>query len=533
MSTSAPSKTPSIKDWPSPASENLPRMRVGAPVTGKSLMVMGTASDVGKSAVVTGLGRLLARSGVRVAPFKAQNMSNNAAVCPGGGEIGRAQAVQAEACGLEPTTDMNPVLLKPESETGCQVVINGRAQFQMTTRDYQSYCRAAWPQIVASYSRLAAQFEMVLIEGAGGAAEVNLRDRDVVNWPMAELANAPVLIVADIDKGGALAALVGTVELLSLAERSRVRGLIINKFRGDPGLLTDGLRIVEDKTGIPVLGVLPYVEDFQIPREDSASLKSGTGSREHRPISVVVVRLPRISNYTDFDPLAREPDVDLQYLDRPEGSERCDVICLPGTKNTIADLNWLRESGWDRYITGHYHAGGSVIGICGGYQMLGRVIADPQHVESSTSEVPGLGLLEVETFFEREKITALVEAIDAASGIKISGYEIHCGRINRFQNPCPFTICQRDGRSVNEPEGAVSADGRVLGTSIHGSMDVPAFRRRYLNQIRGRKGLPWLENTGEDPQKLRRQAYNRWADLIAGNLDIGSLEGLTGVSFVK
>lgn len=492
-------------------------------------MVMGTASDVGKSAIVTGLCRLLARSGARVAPFKAQNMSNNAAVCPGGGEIGRAQAVQAEACGLEPTTDMNPVLLKPESDTGCQVVINGRARFQMTTRDYDHYRRAAWPEIVESYKRLAAQFDVILIEGAGGAAEVNLRDRDVVNWPIAELANAPVLIVADIDKGGALAALVGTIDLLSRTERARVKGLVINKFRGDPGLLTDGLRIVEHRTGIPVLGVLPYVEDLQIPREDSASLKSGPGFHAQRQIRIVVVCFPRISNYTDFDGLASEPDVELRYLEKSERDEQVDVICLPGTKNTIADLNWLRECGWDRYIAAHYRAGGSVLGICGGYQILGRVIADPLHVESAISEIPGLGLLQIQTLFEREKITALVKAIDASSGATISGYEIHSGRITRFQPGFAFTIYERDGHLLNEPEGAVSPDGRVLGTSIHGCLDAPAFRRRYLNQIRGRKGLRPLEDMGEEAGGLRLQAYNQLADLLANNLDLSSLEAFASV----
>jgi adenosylcobyric acid synthase len=499
-------------------------------IASKSLMVMGTASDVGKSAVVTGLCRLLARSGVRVAPFKAQNMSNNAALCPGGGEIGRAQAVQAEACGLEPTTDMNPVLLKPDSETGCQVVINGGARFQMTTRDYHHYRRAAWPEIVESYRRLAAQFDVILIEGAGGAAEVNLRERDVVNWPIAELANAPVLIVVDIDKGGALAALVGTVDLLSPAERARVKGLLINKFRGDPELLTDGLRIVEHKTGIPVLGVLPYVEDFEIPREDSASLTTGTGFRGPRPIRIAVVRFPRISNYTDFDALAREPDVDLRYLEKPERAEGADVICLPGTKNTIADLNWLRDSAWDRYIIAHYRSGGWVLGICGGYQMLGWIVADPEHVESAISEIPGLGLLQIQTRFEREKITALVKAIDTSSRTKILGYEIHCGRIIGSQQAFPFTIYERDGRPVCEPEGAVSADGRVLGTSLHGCLDAPVFRRHYLNQIRERKGLQGLEDLGEDASYLRLQAYDRWADVLASSLDLSSLETFASVS---
>src|SRR5271154_3494024 len=260
-------------------------------MTAKSLMVMGTASDVGKSVVVTALCRLFANAGIRVAPFKSQNMSNNAAVCPNGGEIGRAQAVQAEACGLEPTVDMNPVLLKPESDRGCQVVIRGQARFRMTTREYGHYREQAWPEIVNSYVRLAEQFDVIVIEGAGGAAEVNLRHRDVVNWSIAELADAPVLIVADIDKGGALASLVGTVALLSPSERARVKGLIINKFRGDPALLSDGLKIIEERTGVPILGVLPHAGNLEIPEEDGAGLKAGTKPAPDRPIAMGVTVL--------------------------------------------------------------------------------------------------------------------------------------------------------------------------------------------------------------------------------------------------
>ncbi len=494
-------------------------------------MVMGTASDVGKSVVVTGLCRLFARARVRVVPFKSQNMSNNAAVCSDGGEIGRAQAVQAEASGLEPTVDMNPVLLKPESEKSCQVVIGGRPRFRMTTRDNSHYREQAWPEIVASYNRLAAQFEVIIIEGAGGAAEVNLRDRDVVNWRIAELADAPVLIVADIDKGGALAALVGTVCLLSPAERRRVKGLIINKFRGDPALLADGLRIIEDKTGVPVLGVIPYAGDLDIPQEDSASLKAGAKVHGGRPIKVGVVRFPLISNYTDFETLARESDVDLQYFDQPEPNADLDILCLPGSKNTIADLGWLRQSKWDRHISEHYRAGGSILGICGGYQMLGRVIADPEHVESSASEASGLGLLTIETIFGPEKITGLVRAVDVSSGLEIFGYEIHCGRVIRLGHSAAFSIREKQGRSVNEPEGARSDDGRVLGTSIHGLFDEPGFRRHYLNQIRAWKGLAPLDTSGcDDAKTVRMRAYDRLADLLANNLDISSLAALAGVS---
>ncbi len=507
---------------------------MNAAAKARSLMVMGTASDVGKSVVVTGLCRLFARAGIRVVPFKSQNMSNNAAVCPGGGEIGRAQAVQAEACGLEPTVDMNPVLLKPESERGCQVVIRGRPQFRMTTHDHANYRERAWPEIVKSYARLASDFELIVIEGAGGAAEVNLRERDVVNWRVAELADAPVLIVTDIDKGGALAALVGTVELLTPCERERVKGLLINKFRGDPKLLADGLRIIEQKTGIKVLGVLPYANGLDIPAEDSASLRASNTAGATRPIKIGVVRLPRIANYTDFEALAREPDVDLRYLENPRHAGGFDVLCLPGSKSTIADLAWLRDSGWERRILDHYREGGHVLGVCAGYQMLGRRVADPDHVESSLSETPGLGLLDIETIFDNEKITALVRAMDLSYGNEISGYEIHSGRIHRRAAAAAFRVQERDGRTADEPEGSVSGDGRVLGTSIHGLFDEPGFRRDYLARVGRTKGrAPLNAAVADSARTMRLRAYDRFADLLAAEMNLPAVAALAGINSIE
>lgn len=497
----------------------------------RSLMVMGTASDVGKSVVVTGLCRLFARAGLRVAPFKSQNMSNNAAVCPGGAEIGRAQAVQAEACGLEPSADMNPVLLKPESGGGCQVVIGGLSQFRITARDRNHYRERAWPEIVKSYKRLASNFELIVIEGAGSAAEVNLRDGDVVNWKVAELADAPVLIVADIDKGGALAALVGTVSLLSPSERERVKGLVINKFRGDPALLSDGLRIIEDRTGIRVLSVLPYVRYLDIPEEDSASLKAGNASGNARSIRIGVVRLPHIANYTDFETMRREPEVDLHYLENPKHARDLDVLCLPGSKSTIADLAWLRDSGWDRRIFDHHREGRTILGVCAGYQMLGRQLADPHQVESSVSEAPGLGLLDVETVFGTEKITALVRAVDSSSKREVLGYEIHCGRIYRRSGAAAFTIVERDGRAVDEAEGAISGDRSVLGTSIHGLFDEAGFRSHYLIQIGRRKRLELSHAvTGQSAKTLRLRAYDQFADVLLANLDVPALADVMGLN---
>lgn len=494
-------------------------------------MVMGTASDVGKSVIVTALCRLFANAGIRVAPFKSQNMSNNAAVCLDGGEIGRAQAVQAEACGLEPTVDMNPILLKPESDRGCQVVIRGQARFQMNTREYSHYREQAWPEIASSYSRLAERFEVIVIEGAGGAAEINLRNRDVVNWTVADLADAPVLIVADIDKGGALASLVGTVALLTPSERMRVKGLIINKFRGDPALLYDGLEIIEQRTGVPILGVLPYSGNLEIPEEDGAGLRSGRKPSPDPPIAMGIVVLPRISNCTDFEPFLREPDVSLQYVDSPSQAGALDVICLPGTKSTIADLAWLRSRGWEEFITAHQVAGGSVVGICGGYQMMGKSIADPEHVESELSSVTGLGLLDIETVFEGEKITARVKGIHVMSGFAISGYEIHCGRIRRFGADAPFRVCSRNGGTLDEIEGAVYDDLRIFGTSIHGLFDAPRFRRHFLNRIRIRKGLEPLEVIEiEDAGAVRARAYDRFSQLLKTHLDVSAIASLVGVS---
>ena len=499
-------------------------------MSAQSLMVMGTASDVGKSVVVTALCRLFANAGILVAPFKSQNMSNNAAVCADGGEIGRAQAVQAEACGLEPTVDMNPVLLKPESDRGCQVVIRGQARFRMTTREYNHYREQAWPEIVASYTRLAEQFEIIVIEGAGGAAEVNLRHRDVVNWSVAELAGAPVLIVADIDKGGALASLVGTIALLSPSERQRVKGLIINKFRGDPALLYDVLKIIEQRTGVPVLGVLPHAGNLTIPEEDGAGLRAGTKPSPDRPIAIGVVVFPRISNYTDFEPFLHEPDVSLQYLENPEQAGSLDVICLPGTKSTIADLTWMRARGWDNFIASHHVAGGTVVGICGGYQMMGKRIADPHHIESELDEAVGLQLLGIETVFEGEKITARVDGTHIASGLAISGYEIHCGRIARSGANSIFRIRSRGGQSLDELEGALHDDGQTFGTSIHGLFDAPRFRRHFLNEIRKCRGLQPLEIVRvEDAQSARGRAYDRFAQLLQTHLDIAAIAALIGV----
>jgi adenosylcobyric acid synthase len=461
-------------------------------------------------------------------------MSNNAAVCPGGGEIGRAQAVQAEACGLEPTVEMNPVLLKPETETGCQVVIRGQARFHMRAHEHQHYRTEAWPEIVASYRMLAERFDLIIIEGAGSAAEINLKARDMVNWTIAELADAPVLLVADIDKGGVFASLVGTIELLSPTERQRVKGFLINKFRGDIRLLESGLRFLEERTGIPVLGVLPYLRELRIPQEDAAVLDTPSARSHEKPVTVGVVRVPRISNYTDFAPLELEPDVAVHYVSDPESIPHLDVAYLPGSKSTVADLQWLRNAGWENYLTRHVRDGRWVVGICGGYQMLGQYILDPLHVESTTAETPGLGLLDVVTTFALEKITAQVEGDTLGSGLPVSGYEIHSGRVTRQDIALPLLrLTMRNGEPIGELEGAQSSDGQVWGTSIHGVFDSALWRRQFINRVRTRKGLAPLSSTAvPDALTQRIQEYDRFADVLEANTDIVRIAALAGCAQV-
>lgn len=500
----------------------------------RSLMVMGTASDVGKSVAVTGLCRAFARRGIRVAPFKSQNMSNNAAVCAGGGEIGRAQWVQAMACGIEPSVEMNPVLLKPESGSGCQVVIGGRARFRINAwQEHDRYRANAWPEIVRSYNSLAESFDLIIVEGAGGAAEINLRDRDLANWEVADLADAAVLIVGDIDKGGVFASLVGTVELLSASERRRVKGLLINKFRGDRALLEPGLSFLEQRTAIPVLGVIPYERNLGIPQEDSASLETRAPAPTAAAVQIGVVRLPEISNYTDFGPLESEADVAVRYLSDPASAPEVDVLILPGSKTTVADLKWLRGAGWEDYLVRCLRRGGFVLGICGGYQMLGRRIVDRDHVESDEAETVGLGLLDIETIFAPEKITDRITAVHLPTGLSIEGYEIHSGRIAGVTAASAlFRVGSRGRSTVQDFDGAQSADGRVIGTSIHGIFDAPAFRRSFVDTVRKSKGLDPLaqsERSASTPD--HGAAFDRLADMLETHVDMRRIAALVGLDW--
>jgi len=388
----------------------------------RTLMVQGTASGVGKTLLVAGLCRHFARQGLRVAPFKAQNMSNNAAVCPGGGEIGRAQALQAAACGLEPSIDMNPILLKPTQDAGSQVVVMGRPFATLTAAEYHHYKLTLVPEIQACLERLRASHDLVLIEGAGSPAEVNLREHEIVNMHTAQLADAPVLLVGDIDWGGVFAQLIGTLQLLRPAERERVRGLIVNKFRGDPALMRTGLDFLERETRRPVLGLMPYLRGLQLPEEDAAALR-GDAAPAPAPdaLLIEVVRHPRIANFSDFDALRAEPDVALRYVDRP-GATRADAIILPGTKSTSADLRELKARGFAGWLAEARGRGAEIVGICGGFQMLGERVCDPEGAESGIAEEPGLGLLPgVTTVFAKEKTTSRVRgrAISGSAGLAV------------------------------------------------------------------------------------------------------------------
>ncbi len=506
----------------------------------KAIMVMGTASDVGKSVIAAGLCRLLYRKGIHVAPFKAQNMSLNSFVTLDGGEMGRAQVLQAEACGLSPHVDMNPILLKPESDTCSQVIVHGKVWAKHDARKYFARHEELVGFIEASYRRLARAHEVIVIEGAGSAAEVNLRDKDLVNWPVAEMANADVLLVADIDRGGVFAQVIGTLDLLGPAERRRVVGVIINKFRGDRSLFADGVVFLENRTGLPIIGVIPFDRDLRLDQEDSLEIER----YRHTPftantVNIAVVLLPHMSNFTDFNALAAEPDVALRYVAAPSELRGTDAVILPGSKNTIANLDDLLDRGFDAALDDHLKAGGELAGICAGLQMLGRAIADPHGVESG-GERRALGLLDVITELAETKHTAQVvarpinEFVSGAGNVR--GYEIHMGRTERgADSPC-FEILQRTGSTkefanvANELlDGAVSGNGLVWGTYIHGVFDSPGFRRQWLNRIRARKVLePLAVSVSERVSARLTATIDRWANHLERHLNMTPI--LSGIA---
>ena len=488
-------------------------------MTARTLMIQGTTSDAGKSTLVTGLCRVLRRRGVRVAPFKPQNMALNSAVTADGGEIGRAQAVQAQACGLEPHTDMNPVLLKPNTDVGAQVIIRGRAIGNMNARDYHDYKCIARAAVLESYVSLARHYETIVVEGAGSPAEINLRDGDIANMGFAEAVDCPVILIADIDRGGVFAHLVGTLALLSESERARVAGFVINRFRGDMALLQPGLDWLKQHTGKPVLGVLPYLHGLHIEAEDAlprALTPSGcaplaTLSPTGEGLKIIVPALPRISNHTDFDPLRLHPQADVRFIGPDEAVPPADLIILPGSKSVRTDLAWLRAQGWEQAIHRHLRYGGKLIGICGGFQMLGKHIHDPHGLEGEPGSAGGLGLLDMETTLEREKQLRNACGRLVVGDATISGYEIHAG-ITRGP-----ALGKPAAHLTHGPDGAISDDGAILGTYLHGLFESYDACTALLAWA----GLHAPQSM--DYHRLRESAIDRLADAVELHLDTGRL----------
>ena len=481
-------------------------------MTARALMIQGTSSDAGKSTLVAGLCRVLRRWGVRVAPFKPQNMSLNSAVASDGGEIGRAQALQAQAAGIAPTTDMNPVLLKPESDRGAQVIIQGRPIGALDAAGYHEYKRIARQAVLDSYHRLASAYDLILVEGAGSPAEINLRANDIANMGFAEAVDCPVALIADIDRGGVFAQLVGTLALLSESERARVTGFVINRFRGDRALLDPGLEWLETHSGKPVFGVLPYLENLHLDAEDGIRREPDSPAPQAARLRVVVPVTPRISNHTDFDPLRQHPQIDFHYTVDPNDVTGADLIILPGSKSVCADLAWLRERGWGERLARHLRYGGRLIGICGGLQMLGETIADPHGIEGSAGTSLGFGWLEIDTTLEREKQLCNLSGRLTLTGAAVRGYEIHMGRSSGAALTRPL-IELEDGRA----DGAISTDGQVLGTYVHGLFEEPGACRALLAWAGLAAPIPL------DHRERRERALDKLADAVESSLRLRQL----------
>lgn len=501
---------------------------------GRLLMVQGTASHVGKSVLVTALCRIFRQDGFKVAPFKAQNMSLNSYVTPDGREIGRAQAVQAEAAGIAPSVEMNPILLKPEADSHSQVVVMGRPQVSIAAAEYYKLKSQLWPVVTGALHKLRSQYDIVIIEGAGSPAEVNLADDEIVNMRLARYCQAPVVLVGDIDRGGVFASLLGTLWLLTPGDQALVKAIVINKFRGDPALLEPGLRFLEKKAGIPVAGVIPYFQDIHIAQEDSVALEQLRPRQCIPQIDVAVIRLPHISNFDDFDPLTKEKGVRVRYVNSVENLNHPDLVILPGSKTTMADLDWLRENGLTRSISELYQQGVFVIGICGGYQMLGIEIRDAKRVESSVSQRQGLGLLPVITYFSPRKETHQVKGsvvtdlglLREARDIDFAGYEIHMGRTKSKGGRAVFRLREKSGQPCDILDGCIDASGRVLGTYVHGLFHNQELRRAILSHIARSKGRA-INFIGGDYQ--RDDEYGKLAELVRRSLNLDLLYAIAGL----
>jgi adenosylcobyric acid synthase len=481
-------------------------------------MVVGTTSHAGKSLLTAVICRLLARQGKRVTPFKGQNMALNAYVTSEGGEIGHAQAVQAWAAGVEPRIAMNPILLKPQGDMTSQVILNGEAVGQVGAAEYyQQYFQAGWQAICESLVELEQDFDWVVCEGAGSPAEINLKHRDLTNMRVAKHLNAPTILVADIDRGGVFAHIVGTLELLEPEERDLIQGFVINKFRGQRSLLESGLTWLEERTGIPVLGVIPWL-DIKLPAEDSLDLFERRSRHDQADLDISVIRLPRIANFTDFDPLEAEPTVNLSYIEPQQSLGQPDAVILPGSKTTIADLIALHQTGMAKQLQEYVAWGGTIIGICGGMQMLGTLLSDPEGTEGEAGDYPGLGLLPLSTQMLGQKLTRQRQAIALypQPGVAVSGYEIHQGRTQPLGSVSAL---------FDDPDlGYVSSNQAIWGSYLHGLFDNGAWRRAWLNQLRQPKNLPPLSTAIADYHQQREQLFDQVTDAIAPHLDLKRLD---------
>ena len=518
-------------------------------------MIQGTGSGAGKSLLVAALCRIFKDSGLNAAPFKAQNMALNSYITLEGGEIGRAQALQAEAAKIEPTVDMNPILLKASGEAGSQVIIHGKVHSTMKAREYYAFKKEAWKAVTKSFNRLSKKHELIIMEGAGSPAEINLMDVDIVNMSIAKHAKAPVILVGDIDKGGVFASLYGTVKLLGKDSR-HIKAYVINKFRGDLSILKPGLEMISEKTGIPVIGVLPYINNIDLPEEDGLALSGVKGSRgqgvKEKTIKIVVVRLQYISNFTDFDPFMHEPDVEIVYSRNSSEIENADMVIIPGSKNTVKDLMFLKETRLDKSIKQASSKGIQIMGMCGGYQMLGKKIYDPYCVESLCKEIDGIGLLNIETTFGKEKTTCQIEGevngewVNGLMGnpdIKtihrftdspihpLKGYEIHMGtssgdiglfKVKRLSLDSTFNI--QHSTLINDG----SINGNCWGTYIHGIFENDSFRREIINSIREQKGLSPVKSAIKYSE-MKEKAINNLADIVKQNLDIDFINRIIGL----
>ncbi|WP_187695062.1 cobyric acid synthase [Thermosediminibacter litoriperuensis] len=502
-------------------------------------MIQGTGSSVGKSRIVTGLCRILKEDGFKVAPFKAQNMALNSYITREGLEIGRAQATQAEACGVEPSVLMNPVLLKPTSDKNCQVIIRGRVYGNLSAMDYHEFKAELKKVVKEAYDELKSQYEVIVIEGAGSPAEINLRENDLVNMGMAEIAGAPVVLVGDIDRGGVFASLYGTIMLLEEKERERVKGVVINKFRGDIKLLEPGIKMLEDLIKRPVLGVVPfdysYIDEEDDPGFEMYRLKLKKGFRESVVIKILL--LPHISNFTDFVPLSNFENASIEYVRPGQVIGDADAVIIPGTKNTIGDFLKVKEWGWDEEVKELAKKGTVIVGICGGFQMLGKSIKDPYGVEGDIREIEGIGLLDVETEVTREKVTkkAAGHVLEHKKGLAaylsnspFEGYEIHMGKTLNMGAGKNFSLIKRKGESEELPDGAVDETGNVLGTYVHGIFESGEFTKRFMNFLYERKSLkPAVGNI--DFWKFKEEQFNNWARILRQSLDMGAIYKIMGL----